>query len=907
MKLATLSNRAAEVVGSGVSRRGLLSRSAMAATALSVAPVRTLLRPDPAYAQVCGCSGSSCSCGSPVLRRLHRVLLHPHRRQLVPTGRGARRLVEGRGPLALRGLGPVLHGLPPHLRFLRLRQQRPLHGRLRQHQLRVRQRVLRQPQGGLHPLPLRQLRLEPRLPRPHRVPGGHLPGALDARRHLHHHPAGRQQHPVPPPPVPGGHRGDPDRRRLERRRHATASACSGTPPARWELRTDHVGGAAQISFGFGGAGDIPVVGDWDGDGVDGIGVFRPGTRDVAAARHAPAAGGVDRRFGFGGAGDIPVVGDWDGDGRDGIGVYRPSTGEWILRNTASGGGIEIRVRLRRRGRHPGGRRLERRRPRRHRRVPPLVARVAPAEHGVGRQRGEPVRLRRRRRPAGGRQLGRDSAARASACSVTGTPGGCSARPRSAAASAPSSSSAPGTTDGAQRRPGRRSAAAPRPTRRPQLQRRRHACSAASSTSSASTGRPTASRSWWSTTPPPTARDGCARRPAPGSGWSASPSNTGFPANNLGLARPRRRRLRRPGQQRRLRRARTTSRPWSTRSRPTPGSAPPAPGSCSPPASSTSTSTPPTVQRARRPARPRRPHQRRRGRRRRRLAARPASPRALATEEAGGGDESRFRWTAGHAVVRVPVGQPGEPTPGDGRGSGWPALRPVKVVLDAGGGGETVEVGGRPRVVRRAARRRALRRHQQRRLRARRGRLGPPTAGFLQPDRGQFDERQDVFAWCGAGVLFRADYLARRRPLRRAVLHVLRGHRPGVAGPQPGLALPLRPRPAGCATCTPPPASRGRRLFQHFVERNRLVLLAKNAPRSLAVSAPLAYLRSTASYARRDVLRPLLRGRRPNLGLVRAPPALLRRLPHACCPTPSTSAEGSVAASASTMMPSWAGP
>ena len=36
----------------------------MAATALSVAPVRTLMRPDPAYAQVCGCSGSSCSCGS---------------------------------------------------------------------------------------------------------------------------------------------------------------------------------------------------------------------------------------------------------------------------------------------------------------------------------------------------------------------------------------------------------------------------------------------------------------------------------------------------------------------------------------------------------------------------------------------------------------------------------------------------------------------------------------------------------------------------------------------------------------------------------------------------------------------------------------------------------------------------
>jgi hypothetical protein len=77
---------------------------------------------------------------------------------------------------------------------------------------------------------------------------------------------------------------------------------------------------------------------------------------------------------------------------------------------------------------------------------------------------------------------------------------------------------------------------------------------------------------------------------------------------------------------------------------------------------------------------------------------------------------------------------------------------------------------------------------------------------------------------------------------------------------------------------------GSDLFQHFVERNRLVLLAKNAPRDLALSAPFAFLRSTASYARRDVLRPLLRGRRPQFGLVkrrlRSFGAYLGLLPHA---------------------------
>lgn len=105
---------------------------------------------------------------------------------------------------------------------------------------------------------------------------------------------------------------------------------------RWELRHTASEGEPEITFGFGGAGDIPVVGDWDGDGRDGIGVFRPSTREWLL-RNTAAGGGVDLRFGFGGAGDIPVVGDWDGDGRTGIGVFRPSTRTFRLRNVAGGG------------------------------------------------------------------------------------------------------------------------------------------------------------------------------------------------------------------------------------------------------------------------------------------------------------------------------------------------------------------------------------------------------------------------------------------------------------------------------------------------------------------------------------------------------------------------------------------
>jgi hypothetical protein len=36
------------------------------------------------------------------------------------------------------------------------------------------------------------------------------------------------------------------------------------------------------------------------------------------------------------AGDVPVVGDYDGDNRDDIGVFRPSTGVWYVIRSSNG-------------------------------------------------------------------------------------------------------------------------------------------------------------------------------------------------------------------------------------------------------------------------------------------------------------------------------------------------------------------------------------------------------------------------------------------------------------------------------------------------------------------------------------------------------------------------------------------
>ena len=65
-----------------------------------------------------------------------------------------------------------------------------------------------------------------------------------------------------------------------------------------------------------------------------IGVFRPsnGNRYPDYDKNSF----VDKTFHFGSAGDIPVIGDWDGDGVSDAGIFRPSNGNWYLDTTNTG-------------------------------------------------------------------------------------------------------------------------------------------------------------------------------------------------------------------------------------------------------------------------------------------------------------------------------------------------------------------------------------------------------------------------------------------------------------------------------------------------------------------------------------------------------------------------------------------
>ncbi len=87
----------------------------------------------------------------------------------------------------------------------------------------------------------------------------------------------------------------------------------------------------DYQFAFCTSGDKPLVGDWDGDGIDGIGCFRA-SNGTHYFKNKLAAGAADYAVTFAQAGDIGVVGDWDRDGTMSAGVFRPSDGRFHVTN-----------------------------------------------------------------------------------------------------------------------------------------------------------------------------------------------------------------------------------------------------------------------------------------------------------------------------------------------------------------------------------------------------------------------------------------------------------------------------------------------------------------------------------------------------------------------------------------------
>jgi peptidoglycan/xylan/chitin deacetylase (PgdA/CDA1 family) len=121
--------------------------------------------------------------------------------------------------------------------------------------------------------------------------------------------------------------------------NAPTTPASGRPIAvrgtTWHV-SDALGAGPTWTFNFGGPGDVPISGDWDGNGSITPGVVRG---NIWYLRNTMGAGSPDITFGYGRAADAVVIGDWDGNGTDTPGVVRGNI--WYLRNSTSGGAANI--------------------------------------------------------------------------------------------------------------------------------------------------------------------------------------------------------------------------------------------------------------------------------------------------------------------------------------------------------------------------------------------------------------------------------------------------------------------------------------------------------------------------------------------------------------------------------------
>jgi len=107
------------------------------------------------------------------------------------------------------------------------------------------------------------------------------------------------------------------------------------------LRNSNTQGIADISFFFGNPSDVPLAGDFNGDGCDTLSIYRPSQARFyiinTLGEDGGALGAAEYSFLFGNLGDRPVVGDWDGDGVDEIGLHRETAGLFYWRNTLDTG------------------------------------------------------------------------------------------------------------------------------------------------------------------------------------------------------------------------------------------------------------------------------------------------------------------------------------------------------------------------------------------------------------------------------------------------------------------------------------------------------------------------------------------------------------------------------------------
>ncbi len=350
-------------------RRDFLGRTAMVATALAATPKRYVLEPGTAYAAVCRCSGSTCNCGSACCDGYTEFCCTLNGSNTCPAGSVAagwwkvdasQYCVDNRGragpryyvdcnarsaaPCGSRGVTWRGAGCSCGCALGRCTNRKTCCTAFRYGQCN-------QQVSCLGPIVCRVVTCTP----PWRwEPTCRTTVATDNATRFHHRPCLTSQAPPVVGSLPVAVGGRSWRIGGSYRDHAVADVFTFGRPGdipvmgdwngdgvktpgvvrgrTWYLRDTLRGGPATRVFSFGRPGDIPVVGDWSGNGRDGVGVVRG---NVWHLRDSTGGGRADRVFAYGKPGDVPVVGDWTGNGRDGVGVVRGKV--WYLRDSTGGG------------------------------------------------------------------------------------------------------------------------------------------------------------------------------------------------------------------------------------------------------------------------------------------------------------------------------------------------------------------------------------------------------------------------------------------------------------------------------------------------------------------------------------------------------------------------------------------
>jgi GT2 family glycosyltransferase len=134
-------------------------------------------------------------------------------------------------------------------------------------------------------------------------------------------------------------------------------------------------------------------------------------------------------------------------------------------------------------------------------------------------------------------------------------------------------------------------------------------------------------------------------------------------------------------------------------------------------------------------------------------------------------------------------------------------------------------------------------------------------GFLDIDTGQYDHSVDVFAWCGGAVLLRSDYLRDVGMFDERFFLYYEDTDLAWRGKLAGWTYKTVPQAVVRHEHAMSSGGEDSPVFRFHVDRNRVLVLTKCAPRSMAQRAYWELVRDVAQLLRHQVFAAWFRGRR----------------------------------------------